>query len=162
MRGTVLTDASFDHSNGAGGWAAWVRLDDLPLPVKGHGTFKTPPVNSTEAEVMAALNGLWLASARGGRDLLIRSDCMAVQDLVKGKVKAEYLNQIWANALNSPWAVGVRIRSQHVKAHGDHNRSKAAWVNNWADVHARKGLHASRKGRKLLRIDQGWGKDERR
>jgi ribonuclease HI len=155
MRATVITDASYCHQKKAGGWAAWVRIDGYPAPIKGYGSLNIEARNSTEAEVMGALNGLWLAATRGSTGVLVRCDCMTVQDLIQGKpMNAEYLFHRWRNALSAPWASRLRhISSRHVKGHANPNRHAAGWVNNWADTHARKGMQAARKKRKLLEID---------
>jgi ribonuclease HI len=155
MRATVLTDASYDHTKRVGGWSAWVRIDHHPLPIKGYGTFRGNVRNSTEAEVMAALNGLYIASNRGSTEALVRSDCMAVEQLIQGQTNAENLVALWREAMASAWGVRFQlITSRHVKGHADPNRHKAGWVNNWCDQHARKGLHAARKGRHFINLGE--------
>lgn len=155
MRATVLTDASYDHTRRVGGWSAWVRVDNYPLPIKGYGAFRGDVRNSSEAEVMAALNGLYIASNRGVVEALVRSDCMAVEHLIQGKCKSDYLLALWRGAMSSQWGSRFqRISSRHVKGHADPNRHKAGWVNDWCDKHARKGLEAARKGKPFITIGE--------
>lgn len=155
MRATVISDASFCNQNKArplGGWAAWVRVDGWGCPIKGYGTIGDKRLKrSTDAEVMAALNGIWLARRYGGRDILLRSDCMAVIDLMYGRVRKQHLVDIWASALAREDMQGIRLRGQHVKGHGVIH-SAATWVNDWCDRNAKNAMRMARKGQTCLTI----------
>lgn len=153
----MVTDASFyqDQRRVCGGWAAWVRIDDWPMPIKGFGSFKKTPRNSSEAEVMAALNGLYIAANRGATHILIRSDCMAVEHLVNGRATKDYMVHRWRNALSAPWASGiVQLTSKHVKGHGDRTRHAAAWTNDWCDQKAKQAMRRARKGGRVVKIGE--------
>lgn len=129
-----------------GGWAAWVRVDGLATPIKGHGVIKTSDLrNSTEAELYAALNGIWLAAKHGGLDILLRTDCMAVIHLTKGLSNSDRLNQIWNNALNEHNLRGLVIETAHVKGHGP-ILDKASWVNDWCDQKSKLAMRKARRG----------------
>ena len=154
MRATVITDASFfaplrrgkTAETGVGGWAAWVRIDGVPTPIKGYGVIKTADLrNSTEAELYAALNGIWLAAAHGGRTILLRTDCMAVIHLTKGFSNSARLNQIWNDALNEHNLRELVISTAHVKGHGP-IQDRASWVNDWCDQKAKLAMRKARKG----------------
>ena len=152
MRATVVTDASFwsarSGAPGFGGWAAWVRVDDIPQPIKGYGSIREPITNSSEAETCAALNGIFLARNRGALEILLRTDCMAVVHLIQGRVKAGSLLRLWDRAMALPIYHGMELRVAHVGAHGNHDASdsRAAWVNDWCDKHAGIAMRKARKG----------------
>jgi ribonuclease HI len=151
MRATVVCDASYDDRKQVGGWAAWVRVDGYPLPIKGFGTIRNKPRNSTEAEVMAALNGIYIAANRGATEILVRSDCMTVQQLIHKQGVKDYLQEVWDGALAAGWARGIRhLASRHVKGHGDRNRHAAAFTNDWCDQRAKTAMRAARRGKKNM------------
>lgn len=155
MKATVISDASFcnqDKSNPLGGWAAWVRVDGWPAPIKGFGTIGDKRLrSSSDAEVMAALNGMWLARRYGGQQVLVRSDCMTVVDLIEGRVRSERLLAIWRSALQREDMQGITLRAQHVKGHGVIH-SAATWVNDWCDRNAKNAMRMARKGQQCLTI----------
>ena len=154
MRATVITDASFyaplrrgkPAETGVGGWAAWVRVDGLATPIKGYGVIKSADLrSSTEAELYAALNGIWLAANYGGRNILLRTDCMAVIHLTKGLSSNTRLNQIWNNALDEHKLRELSIETAHVKGHGP-ILDKASWVNDWCDQKSKQAMRKARRG----------------
>lgn len=150
---TVICDASFcNQARPLGGWAAWVRVDGWRLPIKGHGTIKDDRLQtSTDAEVFAALNGIWLAARHGGVNILVRSDCLAVQHLIRRETKSTRLLDIWESALAREDMQNLYLRSEHVKGHGKIN-SPATWVNDWCDRHAYDAMSLARKGKTCLQI----------
>jgi ribonuclease HI len=150
MRATVITDASFDHQHPAkpAGWAAWVRVDGRSLAVKGYGSVRAPCESSTVAEIYAALNGIWLATGRGATDVLVRSDCLAVQDCILGNIKSQRIAGIWRDAMATPWGRSLRdVRSRHVKGHANPNRHAAGYCNDWCDKQAKLAMRMLRKGK---------------
>ncbi len=152
MRATIICDASYCQS-GVGGWAAWVRADHFSHAVKGYGSIRAPMQNSTVAELYAALNGVWLAQARGATDMLVRSDCTAVREIAHGRCQKEYLNIIWNDALATPWGRSVTsVRVTHVKGHGP-IKDKASFVNNWCDEKAKQAMRAARLGKHTTEIE---------
>ena len=131
MRATVITDASF--SQGYGGWAAWVTLDS-GLRVKGAGAIQVRPLScSNEAEIYAALNGIWLAVNRGAHRVLLRSDSKVTCDLVEGK-GAERFRDIW-NKARAEYFPHTQMESRWVRGHTN-DPASANWVNRWCDKHA--------------------------
>jgi hypothetical protein len=77
---------------------------------------------------------------------------MAVQHLIKGEMTKDYLVALWRDAMATEWGLTiVKIESRWIKAHTS-NRDRASYVNNWADMNARKGLMQARKGRSLLKL----------
>lgn len=147
---TVISDASFHQSRKGGpahaGWAAWVRVDGDTAPIKGYGALTSGLCrNSTEAEIYAALNGIWLARRGGASRILVRSDCMTVVDLIHGKLKSKHLITIWQSALSRPDLTSINLTGKHVKGHGT-IKCAATYVNDWCDRHARMAQRNSRKG----------------
>ena len=155
MKATVISDASFYQQGRRGrsyaGWAAWVRVDGLDKALKGYGIIKPECLNSTEAEVYAALNGIWIAARAGATDVLVRSDCMAVTQLIRGMTRSERLISIWRRAIHEASLGHVNLGAAHVKGHGPID-SKAAWVNDWCDSHARIAMREARRGKQCLAI----------
>lgn len=160
IKATVITDASFSdgltkklkakkgikNRLGAAGWAAWIKIDGKPEGIRQYGEIRELIPNSTYAEMYAALNGIWLAVQAGAEGILLRTDCMAVVQLVDGSARAENpMRQIWQACLQRPDMRGLqKLTAKHVKGHTAGN-CRATWVNNWADEHARKGLYRARR-----------------
>lgn len=148
-KATVFTDASFCSRNKIGGWAAWVRIDGHKKGFKGYGSLKGPVPTSADAEVMAALNGIWIAATNGAKDILVRSDCKTVEQALEKRVRNQRIKNLWNRAMAMDWAKGITLESRHVKAHVAPNGQRATWVNNWCDEHAKIGMAAARRGRPL-------------
>jgi hypothetical protein len=101
---------------------------------------------------------MWLATNRGATEILVRSDCMAVQHLIRGQAKAGYLLDIWNGALATGWGRSIqKLTSQHVKGHANPNRHAAGWVNNWCDEKAKHAMRRARIGKQCMRIEHGGG-----
>ena len=132
-KATVITDASFCPDTKVGAWAGWIKMDRPPRPgpIKGSGLLRSC-VDSTEAEVMAAANGCFVAAANGATHLLLQSDCMAVIHLVDGRARADRLLAVWNCLLARPPLQGVYITARHVKGHGKVHNART-WVNDWCD-----------------------------
>ena len=153
MRATAITDASYCQrpNRQCAGWAAWVKGDN-GLAVKGYGVVKAHDgMTSTTAELYAALNGLWLAANGGATNVLIRSDCLTVQQAVNGTLRKQYLIDLWGNAIQSARLEHVVVSAKHVKGHGPvHDR--ATWVNDWCDNKAKFAMSQARRGKQCLKI----------
>lgn len=158
IKATVISDASFflptPHVKGAkkaGGWAAWVKVDGFAGTVKGYGPLRKPLQNSAQAEVYAALNGIWLAAQYGGQRILVRSDCMAVIQLIEGRSRSPLLLQAYEEAMARPDMRGIELSARHVKGHGVIGCA-ATYVNDWCDTHAKLAMKAARRGKKCQMI----------
>lgn len=134
LKATVITDASFCHQTRAAGWAAWVSIDGHFAAIKMAGATKVKPLNSTFAEIYAALNGIWLAHQHGADTVLIQSDCMTVIHLVAGRCKNTEMVRLWTEAMA---LIPVKLTARHVKGH-NYGRVKDArtFVNDWCDKQA--------------------------
>jgi len=135
MRATLITDASFCPKTRAGGWAVWITFDG-GVRCKKAGRFTDKPQHSVMAECRAAMNGLAIAYARGARDILLQSDCMAVSTmLTQGKWGFKK-----AKTLHFPNAV---ITYRHVKGHTKNGNARS-YVNRWCDAEAGQHMRAMR------------------
>ena len=125
LKVTVITDASFCHKTRAGGWAAWLTSDKGR--VQKAGCFHDLPSNSTQAELWAALNGIWLALEHGATHVLIQSDCQgALLKISRGIPELSLFN-------------GLFIKTKHVKGHSA-TQDARSYVNRWCDAEAKKHM----------------------
>ena len=147
---TVITDASFCHETRAAGWAAYVRVDTMANPVRMSAAFKSPLVNSAEAELLAAVNGLWLATQRGADQLLLQTDCIAVVTIVNGRSRKGLLRLKFAAACEAAGLDPEIITARHVKGHSGVLDARSH-VNRWCDRHARAAMRHQRK--QLLKLN---------
>lgn len=167
LTATVVCDASFwecrERGLRAAGWAAWVRVDGVPYALQNGGQLRAAPECSASAELYAAMNGIFMARRMGALSVLIRSDCLAVVNLInKGRTPSARLQALFLACAAHPVITGGRYRAVHVKAHTA-GLKRAEWVNNWCDDTARKHMARQRKkavrefkhGRRGAASDQG-------
>lgn len=145
-KATVIVDASYCPDTFASGWAAWVRVDAVADAIKMYGTFKTQPRNSGEAEVMAAINGIWIAARAGASFILVQSDCMAVIHLLEETTSSPRMRELWQNSLKDNGLDRLILDGAHVKGH-TRNMDARSWVNRWCDAQARIAMLEVRKAR---------------
>ena len=152
IKATVISDASHCPRLKVGGWAAWVRVDNFRIPIKGYGVIKGNPSDATVAEIYAALNGVWLATQYGAQDILLQTDCLAVVNLVKMTAKSERIIRIWREAIDHAWYRKVKnLDARHVPGHREiHNA--ATFVQDWCDQHAGKAMRAARNGNNMFEV----------
>ena len=142
-RATVITDASFCGETRAAGWAAWIRLDGFPEAVKRYGEFHRPMRNSEEAEMLAVVNGVWIASRLGAERVLVQTDCLAVVRAINGRVKNQKTRGDLTRALATAGVLGLSLRGRHVKGHTAVDDARS-YVNRWCDKHAKKAMNSKR------------------
>lgn len=135
LRATVNTDASFCPHTKAAGWAAWISIDG-GIKIKKSGMFKERPRTSTEAELWAIFNGVWLAAQAGVTSLLVQSDCKtALAHVGRDTMQTRQLHKSLPRV--------VSITTKHVKAHRDTDTART-WVNDWCDTEAKKWMRYQR------------------
>lgn len=145
VRATVLTDASYCPFTRCGGWAAWVNGDHMQAAAKHSGRIHAVGMpSSTDAEVYAALNGVWLARHYGATHILLRTDCKAVLYLADGTAKSERLISVWSQAISREDMSGIYLRVTHIRAHGE-IKCRASYVNDWCDRRAKAAMRQFRK-----------------
>lgn len=136
---TVIVDASFCPQTKLATWAAWIRMDGAPKTQK-VAAFRDTVASSTEAELRAALNGLYLAQKMGAEAVQLQSDCMAVANALDDPCRAV----LFTRRMEAAGITGLRmVKLKHVKGHtnGDDARH---WCNNWCDNAARNKLREIR------------------
>lgn len=143
MKATVITDASFCHETKASGWAAWIRIDGRPDPIKAYGSFKAPVDSATDAEMMAALNGLWLAYKHGATTALLQTDCLAVVEACSQPRRQPKVRQRWLVGLEHCGLAGFPVSARHVRGHTKIQDARS-YVNRWCDKHAKQSMREAR------------------
>ena len=139
---TVITDASFSDRDNKAGWAAWINIDGISYPIKKYGSFSSKVETSVDAEIKAALNGMWIARRYGADAILLQTDCMAVIHLITGITKKTNLISDWNCKIEAAGLLGVTIRAKHVKGHTK-TKDARSYVNRWCDSHANKARKAA-------------------
>lgn len=143
IRATSITDASLCHEGRGSGWAAWVRVDGWNVPIQRSGWFKDRPTDINYAEMMAALNGVWLAANVGQASaVLIRTDSMATIQAASG-VHRTY-GPWWQAELTRHGLGSLTITTKHVKGH-TREIDRASWVNRWCDKMAGRAMKEQRR-----------------
>lgn len=143
-RATVITDASFCPRSRAAGWAAWIRIDGSSAPIKRYGEFKVPVANPTEAEMLAAVNGLWIAAQHGVTEALVQTDCLTVVHMLTGQTRNRKLKDAFSQALAKAGVLGLSFSGRHVRGHTDKQDARS-YVNRWCDEHAKVGMRKQRR-----------------
>lgn len=138
LRATIISDASYCHRSKAAGYGTWISADGIDR-IRKAGTIKGSPNNSTEAELKAAMIGMWHAYRAGVRIMLIQTDCLAVVEVVNKSTSPGQaaLRRILKDAVDA-YMPGIEIKAKHVKGHTT-NEDARSWVNRWCDYHA--GIH---------------------
>lgn len=142
-RATVITDASFCHRSKAAGWAAWIRIDGIDDPIKKYAEFKRPVRSAQEAEMLAAINGIWLAKQYGATQVLVQTDCLAVVHMLEGMTKKPHLKDDFTRRAASAGILGMRFSGRHVRGHTD-TQDARSYVNRWCDTKAKTAMRRQR------------------
>lgn len=155
---TVICDASL-HVSPRGkisaGWAAWVRVDNVPYPIKGYGSIVSQDMrDSFHAETLASLNGAWLAKRYGAESALIQTDCMTLVHVICGVVRSKPILTFWRSSLEKANLLGFPLSARHVKGHGPVVDVRT-YLNDWCDRHARRGMFAARDNQRVTNIYEG-------
>lgn len=143
MKATVITDASFCPWTKAAGWAAWVRVDGRSKPIKRYGAFKQPVQTSRDAEMLAAINGVFIAAKEGATQILVQTDCLAVVHMFEGVTVQRAIKDAFTRAQAKAGILGMRVAAKHVRGHTTDAASRS-WVNRWCDEQAGKEMRARR------------------
>lgn len=143
MRATVITDASFCPRTQAAGWAAWIRLDGRKDPIKQYGSFKEPVATSRDAEMLAAINGVFIAAKEGATQVLVQTDCLAVVHMFEGITVNRAIKEAFTRARTKAGILGITVSAKHVRGHTNDPASRS-WVNRWCDEQAGKEMRVNR------------------
>lgn len=138
---TSITDASFCPQSRAGAWAAWIRVDGVRETIKRHGLFSQPPENVNYAEMMAALNGVWLSARAGAQAVMIQTDSMSAVAAAEGRHRL--YSEWWREQMVAAGISHIILKPRHVKGHTAIKDARS-YVNRWCDA---KALQLMRKSR---------------
>lgn len=149
-KATVITDASWDSRTLAGGWAAWIRIDGADGPIKGSGPLLQSPEQADTAEIMAAINGMFLARKHGAGPILLQTDCLLVVTMVNQTARIKQLRR-WAEYARIAGLDLGSLTAKHVKGHTRVDDARS-YVNRWCDEQAKQHMRAVRS--RLNSLDQ--------
>lgn len=130
---TSITDAGFCPRLRIGSYAAWVRVDGVSRPIRMSGVLRSITTSSNEAELYAALCGVWAAHRHGATRVLVQTDSFAVVQAVRRQHRL-YTDVLYAGL--EAHCPGVTLTAKHVKGHTD-DPSARSWVNRWCDEQCR-------------------------
>ena len=136
---TVITDASYCHATGVAGWAAWVKSSTF-CKMK-HGVL-IPCANSAEAELYAAMNGIWFPVNAGATSILLQSDNMQVVNALNDE-GGKWMNSLWRR-IKAEHFRDIKVRAKHVKGHTNVQDARS-FVNRWCDSKAKEHMLIERK-----------------
>lgn len=144
---TVFSDASYDHRLQLAGWGAWAKSERRRA--YDGGRMRGTILNSSEAEVLAAVNAIAMAISRGvigkGDRIILEADCLRVQYAFASEVRLtsneKLAMQHWAHQKTM---LELSLIYRHVPGHTQGNEPRL-WVNNLCDRLARDGLRQARK-----------------
>ncbi len=147
---TINTDASFDPKYGVGGWAFFIRFEDLIIQ-KG-GPFKKDPLDSHDAEMMAVGNALAqllkYKNLKQTKRLTINMDCMTAMNRIRNREteRGKAVHQLWIELIEK--LQSTKNRFWHIKSHTKKSdrRSKD---NEWCDREAKKHMREARRKRMM-------------
>jgi ribonuclease HI len=172
MKATIISDASWCHRSGAGGWAAWAKADGSDSVIWSGSFDKRAPATAGEAELFAIANALHQANASGmledGAQIMLQSDCLyalgcvlfTVKTAVESKHKdgaalippkkprfSDNVRSALAHIVEIVSERGFVLSLRHVRGHTEGGGRQ--WVNRQCDLAARKAMRAARaKGQK--------------
>lgn len=171
MNVTIFSDASICPNTMAGGWAGWIKCDRGTLAVGGE--LKSPLIDTTIAEAMAAMNAISVAIAKGlvheGDMIVLATDNDKVTDILEGRARRKFRKK---DARKRKWSYsqlriyvqesnrhidrisaafekrmalsGVDFRWNHVKGHRGRDDRRSA-VNHGCDKRAKASMKKARR-----------------
>lgn len=144
---TSITDASFCPNTKASAWAAWVKVDGILAPIKRHGYFKVPVAHSEQAELYAALIGIWFAKEHNALGVLVQTDCISVVDAINGVARKGSTLETYHREMAEKGLTHLTLKARHVKGHTAMPDARS-WINRWCDQAAGQLMREQRAARK--------------
>ena len=136
---TINTDASFCPNTKIWGYAYWIKSDNFLY--KGWWAFKNTVKNSTDAEIKAISNALfiiWIQWHNFDYIIINRDSIQANWKALKTekhRLKDKLNEQFWFKKR--------KIEFRHVKAHTEITDART-YVNDWCDKKAKSEMRAKR------------------
>jgi ribonuclease HI len=144
---TIIADASYCPDTQAAGYGFWIASDRGKRG--GHGGIKERVVNSIAAEMMALVNGLYMACRYGladqGDTVLLQTDCQAAIDAFthkRARITHEETDLVsYLETLAKDLQLTVMFK--HVKGHTSGGTPRL-FINNKCDELARDAMRKMR------------------
>lgn len=152
---TIITDASHCNDTGAAGYGYWVVCDRGRE--SGGGVITARVADSTQAEMMAVCNGLWIGlncgMVRPGDSVLLQTDCLSAVQIFQGQGKTpkDALLRIKQYILDLACKHDLRLRFRWVPGHTRGETSRTH-VNNICDEYAKKYMRRQRTHFRLMDV----------
>lgn len=141
---TIFSDASFDHTTKASGYAYWLR-DDFGKIHRGSGGHAELVESSSEAECVAIcvaiVAGIRTLKHEPGYVISLQSDCIHALKVLQGQIPKPSMIE----AGFSKWALrvvqehGLSLRPKHIKAHTGLDDARS-YVNTFCDEASRRRM----------------------
>ncbi|HUN43826.1 MAG TPA: RNase H family protein [Acetobacteraceae bacterium] len=146
---TLFTDASYCNRSRIGAYAAWAKADGRT--VRHSGVLKQSVANSSLAETMALVNGIFVALTAmrppAASKIIAQTDCLTAIHALTGLLrKAATITQYEAVVVayrEKIAAAGIIVEFRHVSGHKGTVTPRNA-VNTWCDAECRRLLRAAR------------------
>lgn len=146
---TLFTDASFCNRSRIAAYAAWAKADGRT--VRHSGVLKQPVANSSLAETMALVNGIYLSIAAmrppAASKIIAQTDCVAAIEALSGMLRRSHTIQQYAAVVaayrEKIAAAGISVEFRHVSGHKGTATPRNA-VNTWCDNECRRLMRAAR------------------
>lgn len=134
---TIVTDASYCGKTKIAGWAAWIVCNNIRY--KQFAAFNDVCQTSNEAEIKAAINGIYLARKffPYATKFHLVVDSKAIIHIVESK-KDKWWDLMKKTSENKD------IVAKHVKAHSN-GETRRILANRWCDKQARIAMKKKRK-----------------
>lgn len=145
MKATVFTDASYDARLKCAGWAARILLTDGTQA--GFEGGLTDIKNSSHAELMGAMFGLWYARKIGTYELHLHVDCEFVINVMSGLSAPKWGTDMYRDFVLHPALELMTVKVYKILGHSSmKQRSKNPKLehNHWCDTQAGKQLNKVR------------------
>jgi ribonuclease HI len=146
---TLFTDASFCHRTRIAAYAAWAKTDGRT--VRRAGVLKQPVANSTLAETMALVNGIYVAigvlKPPAASRIIAQTDCLGAIEALNGTIQRPQALRVFAEVVaayrDKIGGAGVTVEFRHVGGHKGTVTPRNA-VNTWCDTECRRLMRAAR------------------
>lgn len=172
---TLFSDASLCPDTRCGGWAAWVKCDRGTC--RGEGPFRFQTIDTSIAEAMAVINGLYIAIRdeiiRTDDIVLVQTDSNSVMGILRGETRRRVTEQIRMRRRTTYRALRkdvqernelidmisgmflkfmedhkIKVVWRHVKGHKGLEDRRSA-VNTDCDARARQGMLSARRAHRV-------------
>lgn len=147
----INTDASFCPHTKVGGYAYWIKTDNLLI--KGSGFFKSKVQSPFDAELKCIINALTIVSKQKDvkvDKVIVNTDALHVIRAYRTG-KSKLIKLLRSITFNLKKSIGTNhVIFKHVKAHNGTDTPRK-WVNDWCDSNAKSQMRKARELHKTSR-----------